>query len=97
MIGLSSLGGGKVVWEGDHVRLTFTAKDSKGITKHVVSQVSARLRKLGNIDAELPTSGLCCVLQAMLSHILSTNESSTVRELLKFMCCAYMCSVHVVW
>ena len=34
-----------VVWEGDHAKLIFTAKDSKGmISKHVVSQVSARLR-----------------------------------------------------
>ena len=36
-IGLSSLVRGKVVWEGDHIRLVLTAKDSKGISKHVVS------------------------------------------------------------
>ena len=29
-IGLSSLVRGKVVWEGDHIRLVLTAKDSKG-------------------------------------------------------------------
>ena len=46
-IGLSSLVRGKVVWEGDHIRLVLTVKDSKGISKHVVSQVSARLRKIG--------------------------------------------------
>ena len=46
-IGLSSLVSGKVAWEGDHVRLILTAKDSKGINKHVVRQVSATLRKIG--------------------------------------------------
>ena len=44
---VSSLVSGKVVWERDHVRLVLTAKDSKGISKNVVSQVSARLRKIG--------------------------------------------------
>ena len=43
-IGLSSFVSGKVVWEGDHVRLILTVKDSKGISKHVVSEVFARLR-----------------------------------------------------
>ena len=46
-LGLSSLVRGKVVWEGDHVRLILTAKDSKRISKHVVSQVSARLTLKG--------------------------------------------------
>ena len=46
-IGLSSLVRGKVDWEGDHIRLVLTAKDSKGISRNVVSQVSARLRKTG--------------------------------------------------
>ena len=46
-IGLSSLVRGKVDWEGDHIRSVLTAKDSKGISRNVVSQVSARLRKIG--------------------------------------------------
>ena len=38
-VGLSSFAAGKVAWEGDHV----TPKDSKGLTKELVSQVSAQL------------------------------------------------------
>ena len=36
-----------LAWEGDHVRLVLTPKDSKGLTKELVSQVSAQLRKIG--------------------------------------------------
>ena len=46
-LGLSSFAAGKVAWEGDHVRLVLTSKDSKGLTKELVSQVSAQLRKIG--------------------------------------------------
>ena len=46
-LGLSSFTAGKVAWEGDHVRLVLTPKDSKGLTKELVSQVSAHLRKIG--------------------------------------------------
>ena len=46
-LGLSSFAAGKVAWEGDHVRLVLTPKDSKGLTKELVSQVSAQLRKIG--------------------------------------------------
>ena len=34
-------------WEGDHVRLVLTHKDSKGLTKAFVSEVSSCLRKIG--------------------------------------------------
>ena len=34
-------------WEGEHVRLVLTPKDSKVLTKELVSQVSASLRKIG--------------------------------------------------
>ena len=44
--GLSSFVSGKVLWEGDHVRLILAAKDSKGISKYIVSQMSARLWKI---------------------------------------------------
>ena len=33
-------------WEGEHVRLVFTPNDSKRLTKELVSQVSASLRKI---------------------------------------------------
>ena len=46
-LGLASFAAGKVAWEGDHVRLVLTPKDSKGLTKELVSQVSAQLRKIG--------------------------------------------------
>ena len=38
---------GNVLWEGDHVRLVLTPKDSKGLSKELVSQVSSSLRKIG--------------------------------------------------
>ena len=46
-LGLSSFAAGKVAWEGDHVRLVLTPKDSKGLTKELVSQASAQQRKIG--------------------------------------------------
>ena len=35
-LGLSRFAAGKVAWEGDHVRLVLTPKDSKGLTKELV-------------------------------------------------------------
>ena len=34
-------------WEGDRVRLVLTPKDSKGLYKELVSQVSSSRRKIG--------------------------------------------------
>jgi len=45
--GLASFVRGKVVGEGDHLRLVLTASDSKGVTKEQVSQISSILRKIG--------------------------------------------------
>ena len=38
---------GKVFWEGEHVRLVLAPRDSKGLTKELVNQVSCSLRKIG--------------------------------------------------
>ena len=38
---------GNVLWEGDHIRLVLTKKDSKGVSSELVKQVSASLRKIG--------------------------------------------------
>ena len=46
-LGLASFVRGNVFWEGDHVRLVLTPKDSKGLPKELVSQVSSSLRKIG--------------------------------------------------
>ena len=46
-LGLASFVRGKVVWEGDHLRLVLTATDSKGVTKEHVSQIPSILRKIG--------------------------------------------------
>ena len=46
-LGLVSFVRGNVLWEGDHVRLVLTPKDSKGLSKELVSQVSSSLRKIG--------------------------------------------------
>ena len=34
-------------WEGDHIRVVLKPKDSRGITKEVVTRISACLRKIG--------------------------------------------------
>ena len=36
-----------MLWEGNHVRIVLTPKDSKRLSKEVVSQVSSSLRKIG--------------------------------------------------
>ena len=46
-IGLVGFYRGSVAWEGDHVRLVLLHKDSKGLSKAVVAQISACLRKIG--------------------------------------------------
>ena len=46
-LGLDSFVRGNAFWEGEHVRLVLTPKDSKRLTKELVSQVSASLRKIG--------------------------------------------------
>ena len=33
------------MWEGGHIRLVLTKKDSKGVSSELVTQVSANLRK----------------------------------------------------
>ena len=38
---------GKVSLEGEHVRLVLTPRDSKELTRELVSQVSSSLRKIG--------------------------------------------------
>ena len=46
-LGLERFVRGKVYWEGDHVRLLLTSKDSKGISKELVRDVSSVLRGIG--------------------------------------------------
>ena len=46
-LGLDSFVRGDAFWEGEHDRLVLTPNDTKGLTKELVSQVSASLRKIG--------------------------------------------------
>ena len=46
-LGLDSFVRVAAFWEGEHVRLVLTQDDSKRLTKELVSQVSASLRKIG--------------------------------------------------
>ena len=88
-LGLSRFVSGKVAWEGDHVRLILNAKDSKGITKHVVCQVSASLRKIGCrcvLDDVIKSSsssrivGLKCVnrFDSLLDETCSSCENKSI-------------------
>ena len=45
-LGLDSFVRGAAFWEGEHVRLVLTPDVSKQLTKELVSQVSASLRKI---------------------------------------------------
>ena len=45
-LGLVSVARGNVRWEGDHIRVVLKPKD-RGITKEVVTRISACLRKIG--------------------------------------------------
>ena len=88
-LGLSRFVSGKVAWEGDHVRLILNAKDSKGLTKHVVNQVSASLRKIGYrcvLDDEIKSgfnfrkSSLKCVnrFKSLLDETCSNCEHDSI-------------------
>ena len=46
-VGLLGFARGDIAWEGDHVRIVLTRKDSKGLSQDVVRCVSACLRKIG--------------------------------------------------
>ncbi len=46
-LGLGSLVRGTVAWEGDHVRLILSTKDSRGVTVWVVKEIFSCLRKIG--------------------------------------------------
>ena len=46
-VGLVGFARGSVFWEGDHIRLILAPRDSKGLTKEVVSRISSCLRKIG--------------------------------------------------
>ena len=46
-MGLESFVRGNVLWEGDHIRLVLTKKDSNGVSSELAKQVSANLRKIG--------------------------------------------------
>ena len=42
-----NLARGEMRWEGDHLRVVLTVNDSKAIDKSIVSELSAKLRKIG--------------------------------------------------
>ena len=44
---LENLARGKMRWEGDHLCVVLTMNDSKAIDKPIVSELSAKLRKIG--------------------------------------------------
>ena len=45
-MGLESFVRGNVLWEGDHIRLVLTKKNSKGVSSELVKQVSEENRVL---------------------------------------------------
>ena len=85
-LGLSRFVSGKVAWEGDHVRLILNTKDSKGLTKNIVSQVSASLRKVGYrcvLDDEIKSR---CACSSGISNLRCVNrfESLPIEACIKY-------------
>ena len=66
-----------MLWEEDHVRLVLTPKDSKGLSKELVSQVSSSLRKIGcrcALDDDI--RGKACAYRLRPSQKASSSCSS---------------------
>ena len=79
-MGLESFIRGNVLWEGDHIRLVLTKKDSKGVTRELIKQVSANLRKIGCrcvIDEQVRKSCKSRVMSVPV-HCVNRFESLTV-------------------
>ena len=79
-MGLESFVRGNVLWEGDHIRLVLTKKDSKGVSSKLVKQVSVNLRKLGCrcvIDEQVRKSCKSRVMSVPV-HCVSRFESLAV-------------------
>ena len=83
---------GNVAWEGDHIGLVLTPRHSKGLTKELVSQVSAQLRKIGRR----------CILNDVLGDHFRRTKSARAEYVNRFAqldqagrSCSYMDSVDV--
>ena len=79
-MGLESFVRGNVLWEGDHIRLVLTKKDSKGVSSKLVRQVSASLRKIGCrcvIDEQVRKTCKSRVISAPV-HCVNRFESLAV-------------------
>ena len=73
-LGLDSFVRGAAFWVGEHVKLVLTPDDSKRLTKELVSQVSASLRK----------NGCRCVLDDVKSGVIvQSNGRKRVNKLHK--------------
>ena len=44
---IENLARGEISWEGDHLRIVLTVNDSRAIDKSIVSELTAKLRKIG--------------------------------------------------
>ena len=71
-------------WEGDHLRVVLTVNDSKAIDKSIMSELSAKLRKIGcrcvldNGRKEL----VCCSLPIACSNRFRSlkNDDVTIKK-----------------
>ena len=79
-MGLESFVRGNVLWEGDHIRLVLTKKNSKAVSSELVKQVSANLRKIGCrcvIDEQVRKSCKSRVMSVPV-HCINRFESLAV-------------------
>ena len=84
-IGLVGFARGSIKWEGDHVRLVLKPSDSKGLSKEVVTRISACLRSMGcrcvldnsfrGVIQDKPVVGVQCVNRF---EVLTSNDSKCV-------------------
>ena len=73
-------------WEGDHLRVILTVSDSIVIGKSIVSELSAKLRKIGCrciLDDGHKKSVRCSLCIACSNHFRSLNNESNDNVAIK--------------
>ena len=76
-MGLESFVMGNVLWEGDHIRLVLTKKDSKGVSSKLIKQVSASLRNIACrcvIDEQVRKTCKFRAMSVLLVHCVNRFE-----------------------
>ena len=74
---------GEMHWEGDHLRVVLTVNDSKAIDKSIMSEVSAKLRKIGcrcYLDDGCKELVRCSLPIAYSNRFHNLNDDVTIKK-----------------